>query len=411
MTASLGFLLDIGPSTTATLGEQLGLSPAAIRATSTPCWPRGRSWSGSRDGGVRAGAAARRDCSPCRSADTRPVRPPTTKARATQALRFLVEAAGEPAVREFAERRAREAGHRLDRAVAAADSAGSGYSADSGDSGDDPGQRASAVAEALSAAGYAETVSALPSGTQLCQHHCPVHSVAAQFPQMCEAETKALARLLGTHVQRLATIAHGDGVCTTHIPLMPKEPPHNRACHHDLSPRRPEGTLNDFHRCRATGRPRFLQVRLADSDAYADDVTRGLSEAVVRDISARKSEPRWMLDLRLKGLKLFERKPMPTWGADLSGIKFDSIKYFVRSTEKQAASWDELPADIKNTYDKLGIPEAEKQRLIAGVAAQYESEVVYHKIREDLESQGVLFLDTDTGLREHEDSFGSTSPR
>jgi FeS assembly protein SufB len=110
----------------------------------------------------------------------------------------------------------------------------------------------------------------------------------------------------------------------------------------------------------------------ADSDAYADDVPRGLSEAVVRNISARKNEPQWMLDLRLKGLKLFERKPMPTWGADLSGIDFDSIKYFVRSTEKQAASWDELPADIKNTYDKLGIPEAEKQRLIAGVAAQYE---------------------------------------
>ena len=110
----------------------------------------------------------------------------------------------------------------------------------------------------------------------------------------------------------------------------------------------------------------------ADSDAYADDVPRGLNEAVVRDISARKNEPQWMLDLRLKGLKLFERKPMPTWGADLSGIDFDSIKYFVRSTEKQAASWDELPADIKNTYDKLGIPEAEKQRLIAGVAAQYE---------------------------------------
>ena len=143
----------------------------------------------------------------------------------------------------------------------------------------------------------------------------------------------------------------------------------------------------------------------ADSDAYADDVPRGLNEAVVRNISVRKNEPQWMLDMRLKGLKLFERKPMPAWGADLSGINFDSIKYFVRSTEKQAASWDELPADIKNTYDKLGIPEAEKQRLIAGVAAQYESEVVYHKIREDLESQGVLFLDTDTALKEHEDLF------
>ena len=110
----------------------------------------------------------------------------------------------------------------------------------------------------------------------------------------------------------------------------------------------------------------------ADSDAYADDVQRGLSEAVVRNISGRKSEPQWMLDMRLKGLKLFGRKPMPAWGADLSGIDFDRIKYFVRSTEKQAESWDDLPADIKNTYDKLGIPEAEKQRLIAGVAAQYE---------------------------------------
>jgi Fe-S cluster assembly protein SufB len=112
-----------------------------------------------------------------------------------------------------------------------------------------------------------------------------------------------------------------------------------------------------------------------------------------------------MLEMRLKGLRLFEKKPMPTWGADLSGIHFDTIKYFVRSTEKQATSWDELPSDIKNTYDRLGIPEAEKQRLIAGVAAQYESEVVYHKIREDLEEQGVIFLDTDTGLKEHEDIF------
>ena len=112
-----------------------------------------------------------------------------------------------------------------------------------------------------------------------------------------------------------------------------------------------------------------------------------------------------MLDLRLKGLRLFDRKPMPTWGADLSGIDFDNIKYFVRSTEKQAATWEDLPDDIKNTYDRLGIPEAEKQRLVAGVAAQYESEVVYHKIREDLEEQGVLFLDTDTALREHEDIF------
>jgi Fe-S cluster assembly protein SufB len=132
---------------------------------------------------------------------------------------------------------------------------------------------------------------------------------------------------------------------------------------------------------------------------------RGLNEEVVRDISSRKNEPEWMLELRLKGLRLFEKKPMPVWGSDLNGIDFDNIKYFVRSTEKQATSWEELPEEIKNTYDRLGIPEAEKQRLIAGVAAQYESEVVYHKIREDLEEQGVLFLDTDTGLREHEDVF------
>jgi Fe-S cluster assembly protein SufB len=110
----------------------------------------------------------------------------------------------------------------------------------------------------------------------------------------------------------------------------------------------------------------------ADSDSAGATARRGLSEDVVRDISARKDEPDWMLQLRLKGLKLFRRKPMPTWGSDLSGIDFDNIKYFVRSTEKQATSWEELPEDIKNTYDRLGIPEAEKQRLVAGVAAQYE---------------------------------------
>jgi Fe-S cluster assembly protein SufB len=143
----------------------------------------------------------------------------------------------------------------------------------------------------------------------------------------------------------------------------------------------------------------------ADDDAAGLDARRGLSEDVVRDISTRKNEPEWMLKSRLKGLRLFDKKPMPSWGSDLSGIDFDNIKYFVRSTEKQAATWDDLPADIKNTYDRLGIPEAEKQRLVAGVAAQYESEVVYHQIREDLEEQGVIFLDTDTGLREHPELF------
>jgi Fe-S cluster assembly protein SufB len=152
----------------------------------------------------------------------------------------------------------------------------------------------------------------------------------------------------------------------------------------------------------------------ADSDLAGAAAQRGLSEAVVRDISDKKSEPEWMLRRRLKALEIFDKKPMPTWGSDLSGIDFDNIKYFVRSTEKQAATWDDLPDDIRNTYDKLGIPEAEKQRLVSGVAAQYESEVVYHKIREDLEEQGVIFLDTDSGLREHpelfEEYFGSVIP-
>ncbi|HET9128422.1 MAG TPA: Fe-S cluster assembly protein SufB, partial [Propionibacteriaceae bacterium] len=142
-----------------------------------------------------------------------------------------------------------------------------------------------------------------------------------------------------------------------------------------------------------------------DADLAGAAAQRGLNENVVRNISAMKNEPEWMRDLRLKGLKLFQKKPMPTWGADLSGIDFDNIKYFVRSTEKQAQSWDDLPEDIKNTYDRLGIPEAEKARLVAGVAAQYESEVVYHKINEELERQGVIFLDTDTALKEYPELF------
>ena len=142
-----------------------------------------------------------------------------------------------------------------------------------------------------------------------------------------------------------------------------------------------------------------------DSDDAGASARRGLDEEVVADISAKKNEPEWMLENRLKALSIFEKKPLPTWGADLSDIDFDNIKYFVRSTEQQATTWEDLPEDIKNTYDRLGIPEAEKQRLVAGVAAQYESEVVYHQIRQDLEVKGVIFLDTDTALREHEELF------
>ena len=151
-----------------------------------------------------------------------------------------------------------------------------------------------------------------------------------------------------------------------------------------------------------------------DSDSAGATAQRGLSEEVVRNISHLKNEPEWMLKRRLRALSLFEKKPLPTWGADLSEIDFDNIKYFVRSTEGQAKSWEDLPEDIKATYDRLGIPEAEKERLVAGVAAQYESEVVYHQIREDLEKQGVIFVDTDTGLREYpeifEEYFGTVIP-
>ena len=151
-----------------------------------------------------------------------------------------------------------------------------------------------------------------------------------------------------------------------------------------------------------------------DADQAGETAKRGLSEDVVNEISSLKEEPEWMRERRLKALKMFDKKPMPSFGADLSGIDFDNIKYFVRSTERQAQTWEDLPEDIRNTYERLGIPEAERSRLVAGVAAQYESEVVYHQIREDLEEQGVLFLDTDTALKEHpeffEEYFGTVIP-
>jgi len=156
------------------------------------------------------------------------------------------------------------------------------------------------------------------------------------------------------------------------------------------------------------------QFGWSDSDAAGATAKRGLDEDVVRGISHLKDEPEWMLERRLKALKLFERQPLPTWGADLSEIDFDNIKYFVRSTEQKVTSWEDLPDDIKYTYDRIGIPEAEKQQMIAGVSAQYESEVVYNSIREDLAQQGVVFLDTDSGLKEYpdlfEEYFGSVIP-
>ncbi|RTE48427.1 Fe-S cluster assembly protein SufB [Actinobaculum sp. 352] len=151
-----------------------------------------------------------------------------------------------------------------------------------------------------------------------------------------------------------------------------------------------------------------------DPDEAGQAARRGLDEDVVRDISAMKGEPEWMLKNRLKALRLFEKRPMPTWGADLSSLDFDEYKYFVRTTDGPASSWDDVPEDIRNTYDRLGIPEAERDRLVAGVAAQYESEVVYNQIREDLKEQGVIFVDTDTALRDYPDLvkeyFGTVVP-
>src|SRR5947209_17787277 len=137
---------------------------------------------------------------------------------------------------------------------------------------------------------------------------------------------------------------------------------------------------------------------------YSFKSGRGLSHELVDAISSHTDEPDWMQKLRHKALDYFVARPLPTWGGNVAEIDFENIYYYIKPTEKQAKSWEDLPADIKDTWDKLGIPEAEKKYL-AGVGAQYESEVVYHKLRDDLEKQGVLFLDTDTALREHEELF------
>ncbi len=137
---------------------------------------------------------------------------------------------------------------------------------------------------------------------------------------------------------------------------------------------------------------------------YVFKAKRGLNEEIVKEISWMKGEPEWMTKFRLRSLEIFRKKPMPTWGADLSVIDFENIFYYLKPAEKQSKSWDELPADIKATYDRLGVPEAER-KFLAGVSAQYESEVVYHSLQEKLTKQGVIFLDTDSALREHPDLF------
>ncbi|MFP3278351.1 MAG: Fe-S cluster assembly protein SufB, partial [Candidatus Micrarchaeota archaeon] len=129
---------------------------------------------------------------------------------------------------------------------------------------------------------------------------------------------------------------------------------------------------------------------------------KGLSEEVVRDISKQKGEPEWMLEKRLEAYRIFASKPLPKWGIDLSGINFDDIYYYIKPTDKKVNAWDLLPNEIKETFDKLGVPEAER-KFFAGTEAQFDSEVVYSNIKKALEAQGVIFCDTDTALKKYPD--------
>jgi Fe-S cluster assembly protein SufB len=138
----------------------------------------------------------------------------------------------------------------------------------------------------------------------------------------------------------------------------------------------------------------------SDAEDYVFKPKKGLNEDIIREMSWMKGEPDWMLDFRLKSYRAFERRPMPAWGGDMSEIYLDDIYYYIKPTSSQVDEWDELPDAIKQTYEKLGIPEAERKYL-AGVTAQYESEVVFHRNREDLERQGVIFCDMDTALKEY----------
>lgn len=138
----------------------------------------------------------------------------------------------------------------------------------------------------------------------------------------------------------------------------------------------------------------------SDKEDYVYKPQRGLSADIIREMSMMKKEPDWMLNFRLRSYDIYKKKPMPNWGGDTSEIFFDDIYYYIKPTNHQVDAWEELPDSIKDTYEKLGIPEAERKYL-AGVTAQYESEVVYHRNREDLEAQGVIFTDMDTAVKEH----------
>jgi len=146
------------------------------------------------------------------------------------------------------------------------------------------------------------------------------------------------------------------------------------------------------------------QFGFKDPETYVFKSRKGLDREIIEKISAMKGEPKWMLEFRLMAFEHFQKRPMPTWGGDLSKLDLDNIYYYVKPAEAESKSWDDVPETIKNTFEKLGIPEAE-QKFLAGVGAQYESEMVYHQIQEHLEEQGVIFLSIEDGLREHPDLF------
>jgi Fe-S cluster assembly protein SufB len=161
--------------------------------------------------------------------------------------------------------------------------------------------------------------------------------------------------------------------------------------------------LTDNERLRGINADYTERYGFHDAENYLYKAPKGLTRELVEKISEFKSEPQWMREFRLKALDHFLARPMPTWGSPmLAEVDFDNIHYFVRASERAERSWDDVPEDVKKTFDRLGIPEAERQ-FLAGVGAQYESEVVYHQVREDLEQQGVIFMDMDSALREHED--------
>jgi len=159
--------------------------------------------------------------------------------------------------------------------------------------------------------------------------------------------------------------------------------------------------------------PKDYKYGFSKPENYVFKSKRGLSRDVVEQISAMKSEPEWMRGFRLKALSIFEKKKMPTWGADLSTIDFENIFYYIKPTDNQKKNWSDLPKEIKDTYDAIGIPEAER-KFLAGVTAQYESEAVYHSFQKQWEDKGVIFCDMDTGLRKYGDIvksyFGRSIP-